>query len=111
MGYISIAKDFSETPFGRFPSDGPNSAERFRQELLVPEFKKSGSEEVIVDFSGVALGIGSSFLEEAFGGLIRVEGFKQDEILCRLKIQTKLPIYKNQILKFLSEAVPGKVSG
>jgi len=30
---------------------------------------KGEEKEVIVDFRGIALGVGSSFLEEAFGGL------------------------------------------
>lgn len=109
MSYISIAKKFSATPFGRFPSDGPNSAERFRKEVLLPEFLKH-DEDIIVDFTGVALGIGSSFLEEAFGGLVRVEGVDKKDVLNRLKIQTKLPIYQNQIKKFILEAEPKKVT-
>ncbi|MCI1678991.1 MAG: STAS-like domain-containing protein [Ewingella americana] len=110
MSYISIAKRFSPTPFGRFPSDGPNSAERFRKELLLPEFLSDSDEDVVIDFTGVALGIGSSFLEEAFGGLIRVEGIDKDNVLNRLKIQTKLPIYQNQIKKFILEAEHKKVT-
>ena len=69
MKQISIAKDFSRYPAGRFLTDGPFSGERFRTEFLVPNLE-SGT-EVLVDLDGVA-GYGSSFLEEAFGGAIRV---------------------------------------
>lgn len=36
---------------------------------------KGTEQEIVVDFRGIALGVGSSFLEEAFGGLIRKEGY------------------------------------
>jgi hypothetical protein len=68
MIMISVAKDFSRFPAGRFLSDGPYSGEKFREEFLVEPIKKG--EEVVVDLDGVA-GYGSSFLEEAFGGVVR----------------------------------------
>lgn len=68
MIMISIAKDFSRFPAGRFFSDGPYSGEKFREEFLIEPIKKG--EEIVVDLDGVA-GYGSSFLEEAFGGVVR----------------------------------------
>lgn len=68
MKTISIAKDFSVFPGGRIPDDGPFSGEEFRDKFLMPIF--SGSEKVVIDFDNVR-GYGSSFLEEAFGGLLR----------------------------------------
>ncbi len=65
---INIARDFSRLPAGRFRADGPYSGERFREELLRKPLD-SGADLVIV-FDG-ARGYGSSFLEEAFGGLVR----------------------------------------
>ncbi|WP_181561423.1 STAS-like domain-containing protein [Sphingobium xanthum] len=65
---ISIAQDFSRSPAGRFISDGPNSGERFREKFLVPHLEKS--RQITVELDGTR-GMGSSFLEEAFGGLIR----------------------------------------
>ncbi|MEP9011477.1 MULTISPECIES: STAS-like domain-containing protein [Enterobacter cloacae complex] len=102
---IVIAKQFSKTPFGRYVTDSPNSAERFRKEFLVPAFRADG-EKVIVDFRGVALGVGSSFLEEAFGGLVRREGVPKAEILKRLEIKSDMPFYQEQISKFVSQAKP-----
>lgn len=66
MRNIVIAKEFSRTPFGRYTTDSPHSAERFRREFLVPALKGT-EQEIVVDFRGIALGVGSSFLEEAFG--------------------------------------------
>ncbi|MFS2060002.1 STAS-like domain-containing protein [Kosakonia cowanii] len=105
MRNIVIAKEFSKTPFGRYMSDSPNSAERFRRDFLVPALKDT-DQEVVVDFRGIALGVGSSFLEEAFGGLIRKEGIPKSKIKSRLIIRTDMPFYKEQIDKFIDLAQP-----
>ncbi|MBD5647992.1 MAG: STAS-like domain-containing protein [Desulfovibrio sp.] len=65
---ISIAQDFSVYPGGRIPADGPFSGEEFRNDYLLPIF--NSNEHVTIDFDNVR-GYGSSFLEEAFGGLVR----------------------------------------
>lgn len=65
---IRIAIDFSPVPAGRYVTDGPFSGERFRDDFLWPALQ--GGAEVTVDLDG-AEGYGSSFLEEAFGGLVR----------------------------------------
>ena len=67
MKIIKLATDFSEYPAGRYTTDGDDSGERFREDFLVPALKNG---EVIVDLDG-AMGYGSSFLEEAFGGVLR----------------------------------------
>ncbi|EMC4229574.1 STAS-like domain-containing protein [Cronobacter sakazakii] len=105
MVNIVIARDFSKMPFGRYISDSPNSAERFRKEYLVPALK-SGEREVVVDFTGINHGVGSSFLEEAFGGLVRKEGVPKSDIKAKLIIKSDLPFYKEQIIKFIEMASP-----
>jgi len=102
---INIARDFSKTPFGRFVTDSPYSAERFRKEFLVPAFK-SANDTVSVDFTGIALGIGSSFLEEAFGGLVRREGIEKTSLKKRLVIKSKMPFHRVQIEKYIEQAQP-----
>jgi hypothetical protein len=69
MNSISIAKDYTDTPGGRYIKDGPFSGEDFRNKILAPTFKKS-ADIVTVDLDG-CYGFTSSFLEEAFGGLVR----------------------------------------
>lgn len=70
---LSIAEQFSRYPVGRFHADSDYNGTRFREEFLVPELRKlSKSECLEVSFDGLE-GSGSSFLEEAFGGLSRVE--------------------------------------
>lgn len=71
---ISIAKDFSKFPGGRFKTDGPYTGEHFREDWLVPNLLNET--KVLVDLDG-AMGYSSSFLEEAFGGLIRA-GFTKE---------------------------------
>lgn len=104
---IVIAKDFSKTPFGRFMSDSPYSAEKFRKDFLVPALK-SGEQEVVVDFNGL-LGVGSSFLEEAFGGLVRKEGLNKTGLQKRLVIKSEMPFYKEQIERFIDNAEPERL--
>lgn len=78
---IAIAEAFSPYPAGRFRVDGPFSGEQFRDDVLVPALRKGGTVEVSLDGT---LGYGSSFLEEAFGGLVRECGFALRELEARL---------------------------
>lgn len=83
---IKIAKDYSPEPAGRYSSDGDFSGERFRKEMLVPNLVKF--DKLIVDFDGME-GSGSSFLEEAFGGLIHYEKFSKEELQAKLEFISK----------------------
>ena len=65
---ISVAEDFSPFPAGRTDADGPYNGTKFREKFLFPALQEG--KHVIVIFDGVE-GWGSSFLEEAFGGLLR----------------------------------------
>lgn len=100
---ISIAKQFSPTPGGRYASDGPFPGEKFREELLLPELKKPDN-IVIVDLEGTA-GFGSSFLEEAFGGLVR-RGLTVADLKSRLKIKSDRPSYSSRIWSYIEGAMP-----
>lgn len=91
---ISIARDFSRAPAGRHISDGPNSGEKFRDQLLVPALRKYN--HVVLDLDGTR-GMGSSFLEEAFGGLRRVAGFSGSELATKLKLVTRDPSLISEI--------------
>lgn len=73
---LSIARDFSEFPGGRLKTDGPYSAEQFREDVLVPAL--SQGEPLIVVLDGNVGG--ASFLEEAFGGLVREHGMQPEEL-------------------------------
>jgi len=82
---IDVGKDFSMYPAGRFVDDGPASGAAFRDKVLVPYLKSEQSVEVFLDN---AEGYGSSFLEEAFGGLVRVGEWSASELRTRITISS-----------------------
>jgi len=77
---IIIARDFNKAPAGRSKKSGDFSGQRFREEFLAPVFKDNSIDEIEIVLNGLD-GVGSSFWEEAFGGLIREEkiSFKKIE--------------------------------
>ena len=83
MIQINIAHDFSDTPGGRYISEGEYSGEQFRNNILLPkyEYAEQHNEKLEINFDG-CWGFGTSFLEEAFGGLVRL--LKKKGILSRI---------------------------
>lgn len=98
---IKVAQDFSKYPGGRLKTDGPASGERFRDDFLLPALK--ASDMVVVYLDGVA-GYPHSFLEEAFGGLVRVHGLTRDK-LEELYLDTDKEYLKNTIKQFIEDAL------
>lgn len=82
---ISIAKDFSITPGGRYIKEGQFSGEEFRESMLIPKFLEAtkNNEKLIIDTDG-AYGYPPSFLDESFGGL--ADTFGIDAVLSRIEI-------------------------
>jgi hypothetical protein len=104
MIVIEIAKNFSPAPAGRFRSDGDFSGEAFREDHLRKALKNNDIVEVVLDG---AYGYGSSFLDEAFGGLVRLGYFSPDDLGKRLKITARsrtFSHYKRLIEKYIAEA-------
>lgn len=104
MKTIRIATDYSDTPLGRYKTDGEFSGERFRDEVLGPALLQN--DKVIVDIDDVE-GFGSSFLEEAFGGLVRKGIITAEELKKKLEITYRnkdFRIYHDLIWKYVSEA-------
>lgn len=102
MKTIDVAKQFSPTPFGRYASDGNFSAEKFRDEILKPQLLNC-NDDITVDFSKVALGVGSSFLEEVFGGLVR-QGIDKRKLLTHIIVKDKFNLYQDQVNHFIKVA-------
>jgi len=105
---IEIAKDFSPYPSGRFRRQGKHSGEEFRDDYLAPALREHDHVEVILDG---ALGYGSSFLEEAFGGLIRVAKFTKlelDQKLSIIAIGRRYEVYRNMALEYIRNAATTK---
>lgn len=108
---ISIAEDFSPVPAGRTRKDGPKSGEGFREDHLLPKLQQAAKEGGIVEVSldGVE-GLGSSFLEEAFGGLIRKRHYTKEQLKNLLKFSRHedpaYPAYIELIEGYMAEANP-----
>lgn len=68
---INVTKDFGKKPYGRYAEDGEWNGTKFRAFLAE---KLREFDHVHVNLDGYNR-YGRSFLDEAFGGLIREEGF------------------------------------
>ncbi|WP_292375057.1 STAS-like domain-containing protein [Mesorhizobium sp.] len=81
---INILQEFSKTPGGRYYTDGPASGQKFREEFLLPAL--AANDRVIVEMDGTR-GYPSSFLEEAFGGLVRELKWTPEEFHRRIELK------------------------
>jgi hypothetical protein len=92
---VSIAKDFHPAPAGRYIADGPNSAQRFRDEILEPRLREAiaGGSVLVVRLDGM-FAVSSSFLEEAFGGLVRSRVFTYEQLKAHLRIESGSRAYE-----------------
>lgn len=97
---INIPKDFSRYPAGRYKADGPFSGEGFRNKFLLPPLRRG--EAVTVELDG-ARGYGSSFLEEAFGGLVR-SGLNKEIVLSLIVLVTEDESLKSEISEYIQQA-------
>ncbi|ELB2790989.1 MULTISPECIES: STAS-like domain-containing protein [Aeromonas] len=108
MKTIVIGEQFSDDPSGRFYTDGNFSGEEFREEILIPAM--SLHEVIIIDISTKNEGYGSSFLSEAFGGLVKYGYYTSNEVLIKIKIHIShdKPLYsffQKRIYDYIKTAV------
>lgn len=97
---IRIAKEFSKYPAGRYLKDGPYSGESFRKKFLEPNIPIH--EKIVIELDGTR-GYGSSFLEEAFGGLVR-KGFSKDDLKKKIEIKATNQSLEAEIFDFIDNA-------
>ncbi|KAA0696327.1 DUF4325 domain-containing protein [Halopseudomonas laoshanensis] len=98
---LIIVKEFNSAPYGRtIDVDGDTSGEAFRRRILVPALLKHGSVHVVLDGYNR---YGRSFLDEAFGGLIREEGFTAKDLEERLT-------YSHSLVKSIEEIIADRIS-
>lgn len=113
MTTITLADDFSPFPGGRFRSDGPFSGELFRDDLLLPKLREAieCGELLTVVLDGVA-GLPSSFLEEGFGGILRIAPeMTAKKVLQSLRFKFENPLFKRyeiMISDYISRAEQAK---
>lgn len=106
MMIIINVREFSKYPGPRYIHLGEFSGEEFRQSKLIPALIQD--DNVTVNFDGV-YGYGSSFLEEAFGGLVR-QGIDINKIN---KLKNHLvcnddPSIVTEVKKYIDEALSGR---
>lgn len=100
---LTVAQDFARSPAGRYLTDGPNSGERFREEMLYPALVKvKDKDKVEVVLDGV-LTLGSSFLDEAFGGLVREKGLSPKVLRDKLIVSSRLETYITKIWSYIED--------
>lgn len=97
---IDVGKVFSPLPGGR---KGALSGERFRIDHLIPALETSDVVEVDLDNT---LGLGSSFLDEAFGGLVRNHGYTAAQLKKKLKIKFSIQSYVDDCWRYINKAKP-----
>lgn len=107
---IKIANDFTTAPGPRYVTEGKFSGEQFRKELLLPKVREACDRKcaLTVDLDGTS-GYGTSFLEEAFGGLIREDNFRLatlDSVLTL--ISNEEPELLAEIREYLEDAEKDK---
>lgn len=103
---LSVAEEFSRTPGPRYAAEGDFSGEVFRQEVLRPKVKEAihTKAHLLIDLDGTA-GYGTSFLEEAFGGLVRMDGISAETLRAILRFKSDEEEYLvEDILSYIAEA-------
>jgi hypothetical protein len=105
---LSVAEEFSKTPGPRTRAEGKHSAEEFLDTILERRFDEAvASESVLfVDLDG-GYGYGTSFLEEAFGGLVRRKKNVQ-LVLDHLDFKSEEePYLRDDAFSYIREALTG----
>lgn len=105
MFKLLIGIDFSDDPSGRYYTDGDGSGEEFREEILRPLLSRD--EQILIDIDTNVQGYGSSFLVEAFGGLIKYGYFTSEFVLKKIQLEyilTDFEFYEKKINQYIVEA-------
>lgn len=98
---INVAKDFTRYPTGRFMKNGKTSGEEFREKHLIPAF--TSNNKVCVELDGT-IGYGSSFLEEAFGGLVRKVNLDATQVHDKLTLISEDTSLIQEIKEYIEDA-------
>ncbi len=103
--FILYVRDFTRTPGPRLKEDGKYSGEEFQEDHLLPRYLEAVNKGVrLYVVLEETMGYASSFLEEAFGGLIR-RGFKKKEVKEHLKVRSiDRPWYESEVYSYIDEA-------
>jgi hypothetical protein len=101
---ITLSRDFTRFPFGRYRRDHQHSGEEFREDVLAPKLKAAvdaGSVlTVLLDVQGSA-----AFFDEAFSKL-KLHGFDHKTCERHLRIVSNRPHYAVLARRYLSGELP-----
>lgn len=103
---IKIVDKFVSTPGPRYIKEGKWSGEKLRKELIFPYFEQAikNKKHIFIDLDGTS-GYGTSFLEEVFGGLIRINKLKYEDIIKILDLKSdEEPYLIEDIKEYLLDA-------
>ena len=103
---LNVATEFYRRPLGRDRSQGTYTGEAFRDDVLIKKINSlAPNEKLDIDFTGVTMS-GSSFLEEAFGGLVRKCGFKKDYLKKILVFNfPRRPSLESKVWSYINDAL------
>ena len=101
MKTINVAKDFTRFPAGRYKKNGETSGEAFRERFLEEPLRQG--ESLTIEFDGT-VGYGSSFLEEAFGGIVRSLKLPSQFILAHLTLKSSDPTICDEVRDYIDDA-------
>lgn len=103
---LNVAKDFTPVPIGRYRKDNKHSGQVFREDVLCPRLRRAikGGDKLVVDFSEM-VGVNPTFLEEAFGGLVRDNAFSAEEVLQALLFEPEGEPYWDYTIQRLKQFV------
>ncbi len=102
MTTISI-RDFSQAPMGVYRNDSNYSAEKFREDILIPSIRR---DNVKVDLSGTC-GYGASWLQGVFGTLYTCNQFHEKYLDNHLEVYVSDPkdrCYLDAVHRYIDEA-------
>lgn len=99
-----VAEQFHRRPSGRYRTDGPWSGEKFREDYLVPLIQQAISEnkKLLINFDNVSMSA-SSFIHEAFSGLIVHKHFTKEQLINTLVIESERTAIVESIYEYLNQ--------
>lgn len=99
--HVDIGQQFSRLPAGRKPDDGKFCGETFRERFLSAPI--AAGKAVVIKLDNV-LSYGSSFLEEAFGGLVRQYSYSPKALRSQITLDSTDPYLVDEIWHYIDNA-------
>lgn len=95
-----VVREHFKFASARYRSDGVNSGEAFREDVIVPALKSSTS--ITIDLNN-KVSYPASWLEECFGGLVR-NGLSSEDVLNRINFLSEDSFLIAEIVQIIQEA-------